>query len=255
MWFLKSALSDQSSTVNKLLSEGWEPFSVVGHLKKRDRPVFKIYFKKWDFVEGVDEPAAMVTTELEKVEPFDVDVFAERLGEVISKAMSDQLELLVNKNYGERVSLWTPETASEISTEMIRAEGHINMTQEDVERTAEEMETTERREVLGNTKVEIDEDRVPVEEGTLITGGTPEGDSFRVVDDAPVEITSSTARTSAQEETIEKLRKEHGTNITAFKPGSDGFVKVLVENWEYMIAPDGKWSKKDTGAGVSSLMV
>lgn len=255
MWFLKSALSDQNSTINKLLSEGWEPFSVVGHLKKKDKPIFKIYFKKWEYVEDVDEP--MVTATLEKTEPLDIEQLIKTASEMIGNVISDKLkEATLTHSY----PLWTPPTTDpnkmtfdEPLEDM--SENLAAKTRQLEEELSEADTTVERKEVLGNTKVELEEDRVPVAEGTLITGGAPEGDGFRVVDEVPVEITSSTARTTAQEEAIDKLRKQHNTNVTAFKPGSDGFVKVLVENWEYMIAPDGNWSKKDTGAKTSSLMV
>jgi hypothetical protein len=260
---IETCYTDQTATVKKLLDKGFEPFSAFP-IKAKKNDVFvtrvKMYFRR--------NESQLEPLQLETMEPFKLDTapFAGIMTDALS-AFFDQI-----KRSDERLVDTLGELITEVrklneedDREIIYEHKVEPMTGVDVDsanRVKEldddnvDVDFVERKEVSGATRVDIDDERHDVREGSLISGAGPEGDSFRVIDDVPPEAVVSRARTEAQDQALNKIRQiNDGTNLSIFTPNDQGYVRVLAANWVYLIAPDGTYSEEETKANLSSLMV
>lgn len=250
--------TDQTAVVKKYLEEDWEPFAVFP-VKAKKNDVFvtrlKIYFRKTEFVIGevgelvsapVDQEFKDLVTEL----TTSLATFHKEMQLENQKFTYDILDTMTRalQVFESSVAKLSTKVETLNTVQPFVMPGQPEHVEPDLD-DDEEPTVIERKEALGNTKVEVDEDAEPV------TGGSPDGDGFRVVDDIPVDLVNTT-RTEAQERAIEEIRSRNdGVNISVFSPDTEGMVKLLAGSWVYKIQPNGAYSAEDTGANTNSLMV
>lgn len=222
MWQLKGAYLSQTSTVNKLLREGWEPFWGYRCTNiAKNKPDVKMYFRQAPVVElqaVLEAGPSMV-----QIDPVSLESLSNIINELNFK-FDEVIEKFLNNNTP------TLKPAFTISKSLLP-----DLTTEEVEADRQEMEERESQ------------PQEPQERAA------PRGEEFRVVDDIPPELVVR-HRTDVQDKVIDEIRRTADTNITISAPDPDGNVSVLVGDAIIEIEPSGNTSTRKNTANRTSLI-
>lgn len=255
---MQTCYTDQTSTVQKFLENGFEPFAAfpvkVGRKDGEDKVRIKMYFKKMP-------PLEIPTIELQQVEAPDfVSLFSDfiaavgmqthlagdRIVDVLGELITEVKELKSALTVGHAV-ITLPQGLENIENRLEWDSDNDRLVERPSLQKEPEPVPVEDLEGPGSIAAEVKE----LEDEALKSGDTPGGDGFRFVDDVPALPTSS--RTPAQESMVKTLRDRYGS-ISVFGT-TNGDVKVLAANYIYYIKPDGTTVEEETNANTSSLAV
>lgn len=251
MWKLKSALATQASTVNKLLKEGYEPFSVVRENVKQakgfTRYVNRIYFR---LAPPTPEVQLDTMTETEWMTQENsravllakaIRVELEKLIPILLEAQAESFERMIegSDNLMKQAKI----------VELPQPKDPVDAIDDEDEDDLPLVLTDEEKGKVEKVLNEENEDDKEESEASI-----PAGDSFRFVDDVPTLVEVS-GRTPAQQEQIDHIRKTFNTNLTISPVASDGSLTVYVSDRIYSIKVDGATFEEKNPAGTNSMAV
>lgn len=221
MWILRSAYTEQTATVKKLLEEGFEPFQVI-KLTDAGKTKFRVYFKRLEgsviqaeLIEASQPNFDEFLSELKRSASLTLEFFQQETIRFLD-SLHDELSVLIGQGESNRVK--------------------INRFYE-----------------LVSGKVDVEED-VGTDTEHMDFEQNSEYKEYKVIDDIPPEAQPKTTRTEAQERTIEQIKAGEG-NITVFSPNGKGIVRILAGAGVYLVFPNGDFKHFETGAGTSSIVV
>lgn len=280
---LKSAYTDQTSTINKLLKDDFEPFAVL-QVNVKSGPKLRMYFRKHDplvvTVDAKDRDDLLdtLTRFTKAMEDWSNDFFmrlderrggpdfpvkAQQLADgdwVIKKdeqtvTLGTKLEQETNLiEAGEELNKLVSENTLTELVQLADSETNIDInTLKTMTKRELGMLIIARRSVREDAGLEpIRETPEPEENDLQLATEMPNGDGFRVVDEIPNDLTSTNNRTPQQDARIEKLKASEG-NVSVLPGGSGGEVRVMAGTIIYTIKPDGNFTTEETGANTSAL--
>lgn len=266
---MQTCYTDQTATVNKLLNDDWEPFTIVPvKAKKNDVLVtrLKVYFRKHEL-----EYRELIAPSQESTVDQSTEKFEELITELVSSLASfakqtqlenqrfsaDILDTMTRavKSFEDILNKFTVEKAGQVTIgSLLNREYKVgDPYPKPIEPNDSELPDEIGMEPDSHENDSPEESRLDSDSGISGGGDVPGGDGFRVVENIPSEIITSSSRTQAQEEQIKYLKDRYG-NISVFS-APNGQVKVLGGTYIYYIKPSGETIEEKTNANTNSLVV